>query len=148
MQIGLKRISSRTMQFECTLHNGRTTSAFYCGIVRSYLRTATSSREISASLQNAPKFVLYHPRPTDSNRLTSIVRISVCMRMNIKHIRTLTYKFKEFNIKSAIKLKTFCYVLNKFRVAGDCRQTILISVLETKCTFSYASLASKLFLDR
>lgn len=36
---------------------------------------------------------------------------SVSSNTHTPHARTLN----EFNIKSAIKLKTFCYVLNKFR---------------------------------
>lgn len=63
---------------------------------------------------------------------------SVRLSSNVKYTRTLSYMFKEFNIKSAIKLKTFCYVLNKFRAVDCARQTTLIFVLDSKWTNSYA----------
>lgn len=108
IRIGLKRISSRTMQFECTLHNGRATSAFYCGIVRSYLGTATSSRQISDSPCDAPILHFTAFDPWTLTGCSRASRISVCMNTNVKYTRTALCMFKEFNIKSAIKLKTFC----------------------------------------
>lgn len=135
MRIGLRRISSRTMQFECTLHNGRGTSAFYCGIVRSYLGTATSSRQIwdvlSASGRFAPYCLgagrVYRAKLLEFHRL-------VWVDTHTPHARTLN----EFNIKSAIKLKTFCYVLNKFRpVYFPCTNEITLYCIDETAKIAY-----------
>lgn len=115
MRIGLRRISSRTMQFECTLHNDE---------VRALFIAASWDLILELPLPAGKFQILSADSPVLRSTVFRTKRIiawlfsegtSVSTSWYVPNARTLLYMFKEFNIKSAIKLKTFCYLLNKFR---------------------------------